>query len=203
MKTVVRLLVLLLFTSNTFAQENDSFVLYKPQIDWSVFKGVPNSDSLGARISTSIYLGISKVSIWNGTILFKASAQMNPFESWVKPAYADTYTLQHEQTHFTITEICARGLEAELNRMKIKRARSPVIQATFAKWQAKMEDLQNQYDAETKGGNDATAQQVWNQKILAEVNKQDKHLLSANSNVRDSTPTGKAHNSSPYRQQYP
>lgn len=171
MKNIAIIIAFLLSNANTSAQKNDSSVFFNKKIEWSLFKGKPNNDSSGASISTSIYLEVVKVNIWNGTIYFKAYALMNPFKSWVKPDYADLYTLQHEQTHFNLTEICARNLQSELNRMKIKSRKSPIVQATLDKWQNKMEDLQAQYDKETKGGNDSLAQKTWNEKVLVELKK--------------------------------
>jgi len=170
MRNSVIIILFLLKNIDGFAQKIDNHLIYKSQIDWSSFKGVPNDDSAGARISLNIHLEVSKVSVWNGNIIFKAYARMNPLESWVRPGYEDEHTLQHEQTHFNITEMCARGLQSELNKMKIRFLKSPAIQETFNKWQIKMEDLQNQYDLETKGGNISVAQHDWNQKILAELN---------------------------------
>jgi hypothetical protein len=95
---------------------------------------------------------------------------MNPYYSWVKTGYANQYTLQHEQTHFNLTEICARGLQSELNNMKLKSRQSPNIESIFAKWQKKLGDLQRQYDFDTKGGNDNDAQKTWNEKVIADLN---------------------------------
>jgi hypothetical protein len=167
-KTVIRAFFFLC-NLNAFAQDEGNLVKYVSQIDWTFFRGVQDADSLGARISTSIYLEVVKTSIWNGTITFKAGALMNPCASWVRPGYFDGHTLQHEQTHFNITEVCARGLQGELNQMKIKLKDSPIIQSTFSKWQAKMEDLQKQYDLETKGGRDSFTQELWYQRILKEL----------------------------------
>ena len=72
------------------------------------------NNTLGARISTSINLKVARLNIWNGTIRFKAYALMDCFKSWVRPGYANEYNLQHEQTHFNLTEMCVRGLETEL-----------------------------------------------------------------------------------------
>ena len=94
---------------------------------------------------------------------------MDPSKSWVKPGYADQYTLQHEQTHFNLTQICARRLQTELNQMKLKSKKSNLIQATFTKWESKMEVLQEQYDLETMGCNDPVLQNLWNEKIIAEL----------------------------------
>jgi hypothetical protein len=159
-----------LYISNVFAQANDSLVLFTKSVQWSLFKGTPDSDTLGARISTSIHLEVLKVNVWSGILHFKAHALMDPSKSWVKLGYADQYTLQHEQTHFNLTEICARGLQAELNQMKLKSKKSALIQATLTKWQSKLEVLQKSYDLATMGGNDHLAQTIWNEKIIAELN---------------------------------
>lgn len=169
MKKTPIIIVFLFCISNVFAQANDSLLVFTKQIQWSSFKGTPNSDTLGALISTSFHLEVLKVNLWNGTLHFKAYALMDPSKSWVNPGYADQYTLQHEQTHFNLTEICARRLQTELNQMKLKSRKSTLIQATLTKWQSKMEALQKQYDLETMGGNDRVAQNLWNEKIIAEL----------------------------------
>lgn len=170
MRKSVLIIAFFLSYLNTLAQEKDNFRSYNNSIDWSFFKGVPNDDSLSARITTFITLEIVKVSVWNGNINFKAYAQMNTLESWVRAEYANESTLQHEQTHFNITEICARALQTELNRMKIKSRTSPKIQAAFSNWQNKMENLQKQFDLETQKGHDRETQNIWYQKISAELN---------------------------------
>ena len=173
MKKSAIVILCLLCNANTFAQKNDTLLVFNKKIEWSSFKGTPDNDTLGARISTSIHLGIAKTNIWNGTILFKAYASMNPLKSWVKKGYSDQFTLQHEQTHFNITEIYARHLQTELNQLKIKDSKSSIIQTALTKWQQAMEELQEQYDKETKGGNNRAAQNVWNDKILTELNTTD------------------------------
>lgn len=94
---------------------------------------------------------------------------MNPFESWVRPCYADESTLQHEQTHFNITAICARNLETALNTAKIGSMKSPKINILRSEWQAKTEALQAQYDWETRNGNDSI-RKYWNERIFKELN---------------------------------
>src|SRR5688572_10770226 len=88
---------IIFFISNygAFGQVNDSTVMYNKSIDWSLFRGIPNTDTLGARISINIQLETDRVNIWNGVIQFKAYAVMNPLKSWVRVEYRDTYTLQH------------------------------------------------------------------------------------------------------------
>ena len=173
MKKIVSLIIFFLFVSKTFSQANDSIVLFTKSIGWNSFIGTPDCDTVGAMISTSLHLEIHKVNAWNGILQFKAYALMNPSKSWVKSGYADEYTLQHEQTHFNLTEICAIELQSKLNLMKLKSKKSTLIQATLAKVQSKLEVLQKQYDFETKGGNDYVAQKNWNEKILAKLKSTD------------------------------
>lgn len=54
--------------------------------------------------------------------------------------------------------------------MKLKSRKSSAIESVFAKWQKKLDDLQIQYDFETKGGNDNDAQKKWNEKVIADLN---------------------------------
>lgn len=96
MKIVTILFALFFNVVFAFAQQSDSSVVFTEKIEWSLFKGVPDIDTLGAQITTSMYLEISKVNIWSGVITFKACAVMKPFYSWVKTSYADHCTLQHE-----------------------------------------------------------------------------------------------------------
>ena len=96
---------------------------------------------------------------------------MNPERSWVRPDYKNSYTLRHEQTHFNITEVFARRFVAELNAMKIRSEKSSKIQASFDKWRKLMEETQDQYDAETKGGGKEKVQQEWNEKVEAELKR--------------------------------
>lgn len=170
MKISTILVAVLLCMSNAFAQAEDSLVLFTKNVQWSLFKGTPDRDTLSARISTSIHLEVLKVNVWSGILHFNAYALMDPSKSWVKVGYADQYTLQHEQTHFNLTEMCARALQTELNQMKLKSKKSDLIQTTLTKWQNKLEAVQKQYDLETMGGNDPVAQNIWNKRIIAELN---------------------------------
>jgi hypothetical protein len=169
----VSIIAFLICNFFAYGQENDSSLIFTQDVEWNSFKGIPDNDTLAARISTKINLEVVKVSIWNGKIQFKAYASMNPYESWVKPGYKDLYTLQHEQTHFDITEIHARQLQSDLNLMKIKSQKSPAIQAAILKWDKKLEAMQKQYDEETKGGNDQAIQKIWNEKIFSIINGSD------------------------------
>jgi hypothetical protein len=169
-KTALIIFALILFNQIVSAQVNDTIVYSSSKkIEWGYFKGKPKKDTLAAAISTTICLETEKVSFWDGRVTFKCYAVMYPYESWVRSNYMDLKTLQHEQIHFDITEACARALETEINNMRIRSVKSPQIRTTFDKWVNKLEDLQKQYDKETRGGNDPVAQNFWNAQTLSEL----------------------------------
>lgn len=172
MKKSILAIAFMLCISNIRAQANDSLIFFTQSLEWDSFKGTPDSDTLGARISTVINLKI-RVNAWSGKPHFKSYALMDPYKSWVAPGYADPYTLRHEQTHFNITELCARKLQAELNQLKLKATITVLIEAILTKWENQMEAMQRQYDLETKGGNDPVSQNSWNEKITGGLNTND------------------------------
>lgn len=168
---VILLIIFCITTLLLVAQSNDSSITFTPHLDWRFFKGVPNNDTSAAVISTTISVAVERVSIWNGKITFKACAIMHPSKSWVRPGYAVEYVLQHEQTHFNITAIHAWKLQEALNNKKIYSQSSPLINSFIHKWQKEMVYMQDQYDRETKNGQDSTVQNIWNKKVLTELNK--------------------------------
>lgn len=147
------------------AKTTDSLFRYQPQIGWEVFRGEPTNDTSAAMIATTIYVQAAKTSIWTGRIRFKTYAVMDQKASWVGAGFAIEPILQHEQRHFDIAEICARALEAELNQLKIFSIKSPLLHETVDKWLTNLEAMQKEYDAETKNGRDAAAQNAWNNRI--------------------------------------
>ncbi len=90
---------------------------------------------------------------------------MNPKKSWVRINHASEALLQHEQTHFDMTEFCARGLQQELNQMNLGLNKKALIEAVEAKWEQKLEQLQEQYDNETRHGINLNTQKEWSKKF--------------------------------------
>ncbi len=156
---------LILFYTRGVSQNQDSLISFRPNIDWALFKGVETDDTSSAAISTSLKLEVAKVSIWTGKARFKAYAVMNPKKSWVRINHASEVLLQHEQTHFDMTEFCARGLQQELNQMNLGLNKKALIEAVEAKWEQKLEQLQEQYDNQTRHGTNLIIQKEWSKRF--------------------------------------
>ncbi|MCB2407978.1 hypothetical protein [Hymenobacter lucidus] len=88
--------------------------------------------------------------------------------SWV--AVRDAYNLNHEQRHFDLVKLVAERYKRRLTpeRLTLKDYNS-ILQYEYLVAFQEMNRLQEQYDAETHGGQDTVAQERWNQRIEAEL----------------------------------
>ncbi|MCB2378952.1 hypothetical protein LGH70_15230 [Hymenobacter sp. BT635] len=88
--------------------------------------------------------------------------------SWA--ASQDAYTLNHEQRHFDLVKLVAERFKRRLTpeRMNLQDYNS-ILQYEYLVAFQEMNRLQEQYDAETRGGQDTAAQESWNQRIEREL----------------------------------
>ncbi|TGE25080.1 hypothetical protein E5K00_07740 [Hymenobacter aquaticus] len=88
--------------------------------------------------------------------------------SWA--SLRDAYTLNHEQRHFDLVKLVAERFKRRLTpeRMNLQDYNS-ILQYEYLVAFQEMNRLQEQYDAETRGGQDTAAQQRWNQRIDQEL----------------------------------
>jgi len=86
--------------------------------------------------------------------------------AWVKPEGRTSNALNHEQRHFDIVKVVALHFKQALTDMKL-----PVdnydgyINVQYLDSYREMNQLQDQYDAETTHGTNQYYQQEWNRKI--------------------------------------
>ena len=126
------------------------------------------NDTAAANISVSILLGYSYGG--DGMLTFKVAAVMDKKESWIKDEFKDNdEVLAHEQGHFDIAHIYARRLEASLKGKRYRRADVSILHEIYDTFLERMHELQKRYDAETRGGMDARAQETWRKFIEKEV----------------------------------
>jgi hypothetical protein len=136
---------------------------------WSDFKAAAPADvSEGALTGYSLFYGMRCT---GRAFEFVVSAVFLPDQSWVRPVVlADPHlksaTLDHEQTHFDISEVFARRMRkyfAELNRPctrpddELKKSADQIVHDES--------DEQARYDRETRHGLSANAQQAWDHDV--------------------------------------
>ena len=90
-------------------------------------------------------------------------------ESWIKEEFRTEAVLSHEQGHFDIAHIYAKQLEAVLKTKRYSATDVSSLHALYDSFLDKMNALQLQYDKETKGGADLTAQIRWKKLIESKI----------------------------------
>ncbi len=168
--------VKLVFESVTTEEKADT-VFYDPgrKLTWDDFRG--NTNRPGSRYAAAVfsslsYEGNSKMS---GSYL-QATIGLKVFMvksmSWGRTDARNGYTLAHEQTHFNITRLMAERFKDRLKTMDLTiEDYDSQIQYEFLEIFREMNREQESYDAQSNHGLNTTAQEKWNEKIQAEINR--------------------------------
>ncbi len=147
----------------------DSFVWSPARvIDWSDFRGAPNMASKAAAMTA--YSITSEARCDEGRFTFRVESYFLPTRSWVKSAHllerASDRTLQHERTHFDLSEVQARraraGLGALASPCELPDAARDRLVAPYLAGDA---TVQAQYDRETINGTHGPRQAEWDQRV--------------------------------------
>lgn len=139
------------------------------QLVWSDFQGSPPSEgSEGAKTSYTLY------SAWKcrGQVFeFRVIAGFRPRQSWVKAIVLNDSThrrtiLRHEQTHFDLAELHARGMRRSFGNLAHPCAKTDAELSALAQRLAQEEKAeQRRYDAETDHGLLADQQAAWSRNV--------------------------------------
>jgi hypothetical protein len=173
-KSFLSLLLLLIFSSEIFAQIPDNKLAWSEEpLKWENFEAEadlvkPYDANTNSGISYSWSL---KVKGDSSDFQFEVESWFYPEQSWVKKNKKSEYLLAHEQLHFDISELVARKLRRALEDVEVvgepelKEALEQLYQKNADVWTA----LQKEYDVETRHGQDSYAQKKWKEKITAEL----------------------------------
>jgi hypothetical protein len=146
-------------------------------LTWKDFRGTaPSGGMEGAQTAYSLFYGLRCT---RSLFQFQVTTGFLPRESWVKPsvvANADESrrTLEHEQTHFDLSEVYARRMRkyfADLYR--------PCDQ-TLDRWRTVAQQYirdeaaaQGRYDGETRHGLTLARQRAWGSDIVRQLKELD------------------------------
>lgn len=111
--------------------------------------------------------------VFTGTV----QALFDPTQSWFRqPLKVSATLLQHEQTHFDLTEVYARLLrqklvvfQAKVNCEKLQPGFNNLTKTVYAAWAKE----QNRYDAETAHGVNAARQAFWEKEVQLRLTQLD------------------------------
>jgi hypothetical protein len=159
-----------------FAEKPEGDTIYysvNRPITWDDFQSkIPNSrydaevfPSIGYDEHTEIIKGIVNVHLAIKVFLPKSAC-------WAKDGKRTEYALNHEQRHFDIVKIVGEHF-----KQKIKNENLPAynfdgtINVDYLDAYREMDDMQKQYDDETRHGSDQSAQERWNKRIDKELGR--------------------------------
>ena len=132
---------------------------------WNDFRGKPPSGGPeGARTAYGLYYA------WfcrGETFGFRVTAALHPHRSWVKSIvvsspHENPRVLQHEQTHFDLTEVFARRMRQRFDTLTGACAKPDgALKAMAQRLVDEEKAMQQRYDRETKHGLIADKQAAW------------------------------------------
>lgn len=159
--------VKLVFADYKGSEDDTIYYDVNRPLNWNDFQSKTASAKYDAEVFPSIgYDEHAEVlkGILNINIALKVS--MPKSACWVKDGSRNDYTLNHEQRHFDIAKWVAEHF-----KQKLKGADLPIenfdatINMEYLETYREMDNLEKQYDDETRHGTNEHAQQHWNELI--------------------------------------
>ena len=139
---------------------------------WDNFKAAPQDKGIVAAVTFSGFGYIADVKSIGGKsqLNIKVYCYFNKNKSWVNPAKASSYILKHEQHHFDISYIAAGIFIDKLQNTVFSqtdyKSMLPKIYQECIDFMGKMQD---DYDRQTKNGQQKDKQEEWDLKINAMI----------------------------------
>lgn len=153
--------LLLLVSSAALAQGSTEDVLAwsaDRKLTWEDYKAKPDPNS-DAAASTTTYLSI-EYQISNTSFSYTIQSRFSRDRSWGR--HKSDYILSHEQGHFDIAEIFARKLHKEMSAYTFnKKTYQKDLKKIYDKVTDEKEEMQNEYDRETRHSINKEKQAEW------------------------------------------
>jgi hypothetical protein len=143
----------------------------KKSLKWRDFQGAPDSSSSYAAVTRSWVEERYRLTPQR-ELQFVIAAWFYPANSWIKGGRGTDYMLEHEQLHFTLTELYARKMRKYLSEAifydSTFRFEIPLLLKHF---QEEVRNEQKRYDAETNHCVNRLKQEDWSSSISLEMKK--------------------------------
>jgi hypothetical protein len=162
------ILIILLASWCVCYSQTDHMAEWGKPISYDDFQAKPdNADTAAAWISVTIELGY--VPDKQGILKFQSRALMDKSQSWIKLQHRRNNVLVHEQGHFDLAHIIAKKLETNLKDEGYTKDQVPRIEQVYDQFLQLLNDLETQYDRQTKGGLNREQQEKWNEQIQKDL----------------------------------
>jgi hypothetical protein len=140
----------------------------KTKLKWSDFKGLPDT-SLSYKAVSSPGIGY-KARLVGDTLTLEIHCSFYTCKSWTK--LDSRSLLQHEQTHFDISEYYRRIFVQKILATRLTKANAlEMIRNIYKNIQKLRDELDAQYDNETNFSKNNIMQVKWTNEITIRINK--------------------------------
>lgn len=163
---------------SAFAQLNEANLITWTKdylLTYDDFNGSPGKEAEVALTSSGFlfsyqYDGKSQLTI-------EVTATFDKSKSWFRDEGKTNEVLNHEQTHFNITEVNARLLRKAFFERTYKSSNNFDVLLTrlYDDFTDRCSRMQNEYDNETNHGINSRLQQAWDKKISQQLKELEKH----------------------------
>ncbi len=173
MKVLISIITLLFF----FGNPSEEKILWKQdrKLTWKDFKAPSTTHyEFVAVTSSGIWFNYSYAE-HNGKITYDYSVQsyFYPQKSWYNPKEATPYILQHEQTHFDISELHARKLRKLISQLPPARNIKNQLNELYKKIEIQRKAMQERFDNETNHSVDVKAEKQWETYVAKQLEEYD------------------------------
>ncbi len=156
--------------SNTFEEEKIAWDADRP-LTWEDFRGMPNrADNFVASTNSGVSFSFSYRE-QNGIadVKYTVTSNFYPDLSWYRPERVTQYILEHEQTHFDISELHARKLRKALSGVTHDRDFKEKAEEIYNRLEDERRTMQTQYDKESDHSNIDEAEFKWRQYVAQQL----------------------------------
>ena len=110
---------------------------------------------------------------YNGNMLYYVDAIFLKSKSFMKDE--SIYSLKHQQLHFDICELFARKLRQRISKRDFRRVTNieKTVRVMYDKIVDEWQIVEEKFDKDTQNGLNAAKQQVWTDKIAAQLTALD------------------------------
>lgn len=169
----MKLLFAFIFFILVFPQSDSEKILWQEsqKLTWEDFRGQPiPSASFVASTNTGINFQYS-YSLKNDdvSVEYSVASFFYPKKSWFQPGKVNQHILNHEQTHFDISELHARMLRKHLAGKKFSKKIKSEIEGIYQQVERKRRAMQVKFDAETDHSRNMEKEILWEKQIAKQL----------------------------------
>lgn len=169
----MKTLLIILFSVVSIPEFTSEKIIWNEnhRLSWEDFRGSPiPKANFVASTNTGINFGYSYTLNKNEVIVeYSVESFFNPQKSWFIPAKVSQHILNHEQTHFDISELHARILRKKLDSKKFSKNVKIEIETIYLQVEEKRKAMQKKFDLETDHSQNIEKEILWEKRIAKQL----------------------------------